>query len=131
MVSVMDAGERGASPMAGEGETTGTISMGSLVWMGTGDWAAVRSSGRIWSMVRFCEARTRSRPSSERERLRLRKFEMWAWLNEATPEQHDRLIRWWQDEIEGTGRVPLISTEQKPEVLRFGGGTDADLRVKW
>jgi hypothetical protein len=30
------------------------------------------------------------------------------WLNEATPEQHDRLIRWWQDEIEGTGRVPLI-----------------------
>ena len=41
------------------------------------------------------------------------------WLNEATPAQHDRLIRWWQDEIEGTGRVPLISTEQKPEVLRF------------
>ena len=29
------------------------------------------------------------------------------WLNEATPVQHDRLIRWWQDEIEGTGRVPL------------------------
>ncbi len=53
------------------------------------------------------------------------------WLNEATPSQHDRLIRWWQDEIEGTGRVPLISTEQKPEVLRFGGGTDADLRLKW
>ena len=25
------------------------------------------------------------------------------WLDEATPEQHDRLIRWWQDEIEGTG----------------------------
>jgi Phage portal protein len=50
------------------------------------------------------------------------------WLNEATPSQHDRLIRWWQDEIEGTGRVPLISTEQKPEVLRFAGGTDADLR---
>ena len=41
------------------------------------------------------------------------------WLNEATPEQHDRLIRWWQDEIEGTGRVPLLSSEQKPEVLRF------------
>ena len=49
------------------------------------------------------------------------------WLNEATPVQHDRLIRWWQDEIEGTGRVPLISTEQKPEVLRFAQGTDADL----
>jgi phage portal protein BeeE len=53
------------------------------------------------------------------------------WLNEATPAQHDRLIRWWQDEIEGTGRVPLISTEQKPEVLRFAQGTDADLRLEW
>jgi HK97 family phage portal protein len=53
------------------------------------------------------------------------------WLNEATPAQHDRLIRWWQDEIEGTGRVPLISTEQKPEVLRFAAGTDADMRLAW
>lgn len=53
------------------------------------------------------------------------------WLNEATPEQHDRLIRWWQDEIEGTGRVPLLSCEQKPEVLQFAGGTDADLRLQW
>ena len=53
------------------------------------------------------------------------------WLNEATPAQHDRLIRWWQDEIEGTGRVPLLSTEQKPEVLRFAQGTDADLRLEW
>ena len=53
------------------------------------------------------------------------------WLNEATPEQHDRLIRWWQDEIEGTGRVPLMSCQQKPEVLRFAGGTDADLRLQW
>jgi HK97 family phage portal protein len=53
------------------------------------------------------------------------------WLNEATPVQHDRLIRWWQDEIEGTGRVPLLSTEQKPEVLRFAQGTDADLRLAW
>ena len=53
------------------------------------------------------------------------------WLNEATPAQHDRLIRWWQDEIEGTGRVPLLSTEQKPEVLRFAAGTDADLRLAW
>jgi phage portal protein BeeE len=53
------------------------------------------------------------------------------WLNEATPAQHDRLIRWWQDEIEGTGRVPLLSSEQKPEVLRFAQGTDADLRLAW
>ncbi|MGB6191068.1 MAG: phage portal protein [Terracidiphilus sp.] len=53
------------------------------------------------------------------------------WLNEATPGQHDRLIHWWQDEIEGTGRVPLLSTEQKPEVLRFAQGTDADLRLAW
>jgi HK97 family phage portal protein len=53
------------------------------------------------------------------------------WLDEATPEQHDRLIRWWQDEIEGTGRVPVLSSERKPEVIRFGGGTDADLRLQW
>ncbi|WP_158942070.1 phage portal protein [Granulicella sp. S190] len=53
------------------------------------------------------------------------------WLNDATPEEHDRLIRWWQDEIEGTGRVPFLSCEQKPEVLKFAGGTDADLRLEW
>ena len=53
------------------------------------------------------------------------------WLDEATPEQHDRLIRWWQDEIEGTGRVPILSSEKKPEVVRFAGGTDADLRLEW
>ncbi|HZZ39454.1 MAG TPA: phage portal protein [Acidobacteriaceae bacterium] len=53
------------------------------------------------------------------------------WINEATPAQHERLIRWWQDEIEGTGRVPLLSTQQKPEVLRFAAGTDADLRLSW
>jgi HK97 family phage portal protein len=53
------------------------------------------------------------------------------WLNERTPEQHERLIRWWQDEVEGTGRVPVLSSEQKPEVLRFAGGTDADLRLAW
>ena len=53
------------------------------------------------------------------------------WMNEATPAQHDRLIRWWQDEVEGTGRVPLISSVQKPEILRFAQGTDADLRLEW
>ena len=53
------------------------------------------------------------------------------WLNETTPAQQERLIRWWQDEIEGTGRVPILSTEQKPEVLRFAQGTDADLRLNW
>jgi hypothetical protein len=53
------------------------------------------------------------------------------WLQNATPEQHERLIRWWQDEIEGTGRVPILSIENKPEVLRFGSGTDADLRLQW
>ena len=53
------------------------------------------------------------------------------WLNETTPAQQERLIRWWQDEIEGTGRVPILSTEQKPEVLRFAQGTDADLRMNW
>ena len=53
------------------------------------------------------------------------------WLNEASPAQQERLIRWWQDEIEGTGRVPILSTDQKPEVLRFAQGTDADLRLNW
>jgi HK97 family phage portal protein len=53
------------------------------------------------------------------------------WLNEATPAQHDRLIRWWQDDVEGTGRVPVLSTPQKPEILRFAQGTDADLRIAW
>jgi HK97 family phage portal protein len=53
------------------------------------------------------------------------------WLQDLTPERHERLIRWWQDEIEGTGRVPILSVENKPEVLRFGGGTDADLRLQW
>jgi phage portal protein BeeE len=27
--------------------------------------------------------------------------------------------------------VPLISTEQRPEVLRFAQGTDADMRLAW
>ena len=53
------------------------------------------------------------------------------WLQDLTPEHHERLIRWWQDEIEGTGKVPILSAESKPEVLRFGGGTDSDLRLQW
>jgi hypothetical protein len=53
------------------------------------------------------------------------------WMQELDPGQHERLIRWWQDEIEGTGRVPIITAENKPEVLRFGVGTDADLRLAW
>ena len=53
------------------------------------------------------------------------------WLQDLSPEHHERLIRWWQDEIEGTGRVPILSVASKPEVLRFGGGTDADLRLQW
>jgi len=53
------------------------------------------------------------------------------WLQNLSPSHHERLIRWWQDEIEGTGRVPILSVETKPEVLRFGGGTDADLRLQW
>ena len=53
------------------------------------------------------------------------------WLQGLSPEHHERLIRWWQDEIEGTGRVPILSVENKPKVLRFGGGTDADLRLQW
>jgi phage portal protein BeeE len=53
------------------------------------------------------------------------------WLQGMTPTTHERLIRWWQDEIEGTGRVPIMSTEAKPEVLRFAEGNDADLRLAW
>jgi len=53
------------------------------------------------------------------------------WLQDLSPAHHERLIRWWQDEIEGTGRVPILSVESKPEVLRFGAGTDADLRLAW
>jgi hypothetical protein len=53
------------------------------------------------------------------------------WVQGLTPVHHERLIRWWQDEIEGTGRVPIISAESKPEVLRFAAGTDADLRLAW
>ena len=53
------------------------------------------------------------------------------WLQDLAPAQHERLIRWWQDEIEGTGRVPILSVESKPEVLRFGQGTDSDLRISW
>ncbi|MGA7560848.1 MAG: phage portal protein [Terriglobales bacterium] len=53
------------------------------------------------------------------------------WVQGLTPTHHERLIRWWQDEIEGTGRVPIIAAETKPEVLRFAAGTDADLRLAW
>ena len=42
------------------------------------------------------------------------------WLQDLTPAHHERLIRWWQDEIEGTGRVPILSVESKPEVLCSG-----------
>ena len=53
------------------------------------------------------------------------------WTADKTPEQHERLIHWWQDEVEGSGRVPLLSGAEKPEVLRFAAGTDADLRMQW
>ncbi len=53
------------------------------------------------------------------------------WLQDLSPAHHERLIRWWQDEIEGTGKVPILSVENRPEVLRFGQGTDADLRLSW
>jgi len=53
------------------------------------------------------------------------------WLQGLDAPQHERLIHWWQDEIEGTGRVPLMTTEAKPEVLRFVAGSDQDLRLAW
>ena len=174
-----DAPRTTASSIAVEWVTTGTASLPSrpLVLRSAGSAAEpVSSRGINCSTERFCAASTRSRPSSESDRLRFKKFQTCArlnprthtpfglgrlevafstindfldanryaarlasnsvaqyalWLNEATPEQHDRLIRWWQDEIEGTGKVPILSCEQKPEVLRFAGGTDADLRLQW
>jgi HK97 family phage portal protein len=53
------------------------------------------------------------------------------WIQELDPSQHERLIHWWKDEVEGSGRVPILSAENKPEVLRFASGTDADLRLSW
>jgi phage portal protein BeeE len=42
------------------------------------------------------------------------------------------VISWWQNEIEGTGKVPIIANlPSKPEVLRFGEGSDKDLRLEW
>lgn len=53
------------------------------------------------------------------------------WIQNLSPQHHERLIRWWQDEIEGTGKVPILTVDTKPEVLRFAGGTDADLHIQW
>lgn len=53
------------------------------------------------------------------------------WLKDRTPEQHERLTRWWQDEVEGSGRVPVLSTEEPPQVIRLAQGTDAELRLEW
>jgi len=43
------------------------------------------------------------------------------WIQGLTPTHHERLIRWWQDEIEGTGRVPILSAESKPSAAVWGG----------
>ena len=53
------------------------------------------------------------------------------WIDETTPTEHERLLRWWRDEVEGSGEVPVLSSQTKPEVLRFAGGTDAELRLQW
>ncbi len=53
------------------------------------------------------------------------------WLQDRTPEQHERLTRWWQDEVEGSGKTPVLSSETAPEVIRLGAGTDAELRPVW
>lgn len=47
MVSMMAEGEMRAWSMAAEGETTGTISVGPLGWIGGAACAALRSTGRI------------------------------------------------------------------------------------
>ena len=54
------------------------------------------------------------------------------WLQEMPPSSYDKVISWWQNEIEGTGKVPIIANlPSKPEVLRFGEGSDRDLRLEW
>ncbi len=53
------------------------------------------------------------------------------WLKDRTPEQHERLTRWWQDEVEGSGRVPVLSSEEAPQVVRLAQGSDAELRLEW
>jgi phage portal protein BeeE len=54
------------------------------------------------------------------------------WLAEMPPASYDKVISWWQNEIEGTGRVPIIANlPAKPEVLRFSEGSDRDLRLEW
>ena len=53
------------------------------------------------------------------------------WLKDRTPEQHERLTRWWQEEVEGSGRVPVLSSEEPPQVVRLAQGTDAELRLDW
>ncbi|MBI1750459.1 MAG: phage portal protein [Acidobacteria bacterium] len=53
------------------------------------------------------------------------------WLAEMPPTSYDKVISWWQNEIEGTGKVPIIANlPSKPEVLRFGEGSDRDLRLE-
>jgi len=54
------------------------------------------------------------------------------WLEQMPPSSYDKVISWWQNEIEGTGRVPIIANlPAKPEVLRFSEGSDRDLRLEW
>jgi phage portal protein BeeE len=54
------------------------------------------------------------------------------WLAEMPPASYDKVISWWQNEIEGTGKVPIIANlPAKPEVLRFSEGSDRDLRLEW
>lgn len=54
------------------------------------------------------------------------------WLAEMPPTSYDKVISWWQNEIEGTGKVPIIANlPSRPEVLRFGEGSDRDLRLEW
>ena len=54
------------------------------------------------------------------------------WWQEMPPASYDKVISWWQNEIEGTGKVPIIANlPSKPEVLRFGEGSDRDLRLEW
>ncbi len=120
-------------------QETGRVGEGSVVQLKDEDLMYVRSNPRTHTPfglgrmeVAFEAVNAFLGASRYAARLASNSVVQYAlWIEKATPQQQERLIRWWQDEIEGTGRVPLLSCESKPEVLQFNGGTDAELRLAW
>ena len=53
------------------------------------------------------------------------------WLQNLTPAASRAADSLVAGRDRGHRKVPILSVESKPEVLRFGAGTDADLRLQW